>query len=558
LRDLGTMHPQFCSVIVIFFTFLCFANGELLITQVVEGSGFNKIVAFTNRGTTSVDLNDYTLWTAFNGDEWGKIVEPLARKSLGPGESFTLCNPGVSRAAVGHCDATSGDLKFNGNDAVGLSSGGEFVDLFGDEGRMGWNARGNAFRIDGVDDGSLDHTVVRKEIVTRGNTNWAVSSRLEWDVLHKDTFVVDGNTISLGRRSGGGTPSEGSTPDGPEGVCKQKSGPEIDFCANPKSPGEDRRPDKGELVIGTFNVEWLFDGESDTSRSRWHCDHEGAALHLQAVAGIIRRNKPDILGLEEVEDCTRLAELAALLPGYEGYLVQGTDSSTQQDTALLTRVDPSHPLYRTDEREGTPAGSRCGAHDDSTGVSKHFIARFPSLEGIPFKFAIIGVHLKAFPTDARSCAQREGQAKVLQNETRRLIDDGYEVAIMGDINDLSDLHRTRICSRESKPTSRVLSMFRDLNNDGVDDLRNAIEFVEVKERYSSRFFNDQGEEKLSLIDHVLLTPKLWGLVDRVWIDHTGADMPHEARVSDHWPILVALRTDGSPGSGVVNNPPPCV
>ncbi|CAD7702150.1 unnamed protein product [Ostreobium quekettii] len=536
------MHPGFRSALVILSALLSFATGELLITQVVEGSLFNKIVVFTNRGTASVDLSDYALWMAKDGGKWRKNLEPLGRKSLGAGESFTLCNPKVVRPIRDHCDVMHDGLTFNGNDSLGLRKGGDTVDLFGDQDGMGLNAKGKAFRIDGEDDASLDHTVVRKEGVKEGNTNWAVSSRSEWEVRPKDDFLVDGGTISLAHSE--------------EGVCQ--AGTQIHNCSEPTNPGQDRRANKKELVIGTFNPEWLFDGKSDSPHSRWLCYTEGAALHLPGVADIIRRISPDILGLQEVEDCSRLSDLVELLSlGYEGYLVEGEDRATGQDVALLTRVDPSGNLARTAEKVSTPAGSKCGAHDNSTGVSKHLVARFPPLEGIPFKFAIINVHFKAYPKNASSCAQREGQAKVIQNEARRLIDDGYEVAILGDLNDLSDLHRVKTCSKETKPLSRVLSMLRDVDDDGVDDLRNAIEFVPVGERYSSRFI-DEEKEKLSLIDHVLLTPKLWGLVDRVWIDHTGADAPYEDRVSDHWPILVALRTDGSPGSGAVINSPPCV
>ena len=113
---------------------------------------------------------------------------------------------------------------------------------------------------------------------------------------------------------------------------------------------------------------------------------------------MIRNLNADLLALEEVEDCTVLSRLVALLPnlGYRHYLIKGTDTATGllslfpassylslfctpnikyeptnshslfslllgQNVGLLTRVDPVRDLYRTTERVGYPmAGSDCG------------------------------------------------------------------------------------------------------------------------------------------------------------------------------------------------------
>lgn len=64
-----------------------------------------------------------------------------------------------------------------------------------------------------------------------------------------------------------------------------------------------------------------------------------------------------------------------------------------------------------------------GAEDD-TGVSKHLIARF-SVSGVPI--TVLGAHLKAFPTDEASCAQREAQARVLADQAQAALARGDEV-----------------------------------------------------------------------------------------------------------------------------------
>ena len=111
----------------------------------------------------------------------------------------------------------------------------------------------------------------------------------------------------------------------------------------------------------------------------------------------------------------------------------GTDTATGQNVALLTRVDPSRPLARSDERVQYPVpGSSCGlrapkgrklgAKVDSSGVSKHFLARFvlqnpscnrsssSSCASPALDISLIAAHLVPKPVDPRACAQREAQA----------------------------------------------------------------------------------------------------------------------------------------------------
>ena len=160
-----------------------------------------------------------------------------------------------------------------------------------------------------------------------------------------------------------------------------------------------------------------------------------ATRHINTVATQIRAVDPDILALQEVEDCDVLARLAAFFPLYRLYLVPGTDTATQQNVALLTKIDPTAPLSRTEERVSIPIpGSTCG--DTTTGdttVSKHLRAEF-SLPS--FAFTLIVAHFKSggLPTD---CSQREGQARIL----RSLMTPGRATVIAGDFNDFDEQWR---------------------------------------------------------------------------------------------------------------------
>jgi hypothetical protein len=113
--------------------------------------------------------------------------------------------------------------------------------------------------------------------------------------------------------------------------------------------------------------------------------------------------------------------------------VLGTDTATGQNVALLTRIDPSNSLSRSEERVEYPVqasacgykkggkGQKRGAKLDSSGVSKHFIARFTlpnpicnqlssSCSAPSLDISLIAAHLVAKPVDPRACAQREAQA----------------------------------------------------------------------------------------------------------------------------------------------------
>jgi hypothetical protein len=72
--------------------------------------------------------------------------------------------------------------------------------------------------------------------------------------------------------------------------------------------------------------------------------HAGASAHISAVAEALATFDADMIALVEVEDCSVLDTLVSQLDTlkgdqFTGYLIQGTDSVTGQDVALLTRCD---------------------------------------------------------------------------------------------------------------------------------------------------------------------------------------------------------------------------
>ena len=227
--------------------------------------------------------------------------------------------------------------------------------------------------------------------------------------------------------------------------------------------GRDQRPDPGRLRIATFNAEWLFDGVNDTSHVAWLTDPASAQAHLAQVAAEVAAVDADVMNLVEVEGCFMLQRLLAALPPaqrelFTPFLVKGTDSVTHQQAGLVSTLAPTGPLRRTEGQKTWPVpGSACGYSGEakSTDVSKHWWGVW-SVPGLSSELLVVGAHLKAFPTEPRSCARREAQASVLaeliQQEGSGA---GRHVVLMGDLNDFDG----EVPDAEGNvPTSAVLRM----------------------------------------------------------------------------------------------------
>jgi endonuclease/exonuclease/phosphatase family metal-dependent hydrolase len=212
------------------------------------------------------------------------------------------------------------------------------------------------------------------------------------------------------------------------------------------------------------------------------------------------------------------------------------------------------PLARTDDRSDYPIPtSTCGystTTDPTTGVSKHLYVdyRFGNIT-----IRIIVVHFVAFPTDRARCAQREGQATVIASLVQQALDAGYEVVVMGDVNDfdgaIADIDN-------NSPRSTVLNILKDPNRDGENDLFNVMGMLPRAERFTafwdSQKNGDDGARDRSAIDHVLLSPGLYVNVTKV---ETRSDLYGAGTISDHWPLMVTISLKGRSVSCAVSSTP---
>lgn len=96
---------------------------------------------------------------------------------------------------------------------------------------------------------------------------------------------------------------------------------------------EDSNPN--EIVVGTFNIEWLGDGINDRLERREE--------DYRNIAKIIELSKVEVLGVQEVENINALSRLVKYLPDYSFYLSK--DDAPQKVGILFRKSIKVKYLY---------------------------------------------------------------------------------------------------------------------------------------------------------------------------------------------------------------------
>jgi exonuclease III len=314
----------------------------------------------------------------------------------------------------------------------------------------------------------------------------------------------------------------------------------------------DRRTDKTTFRLVQYNVEWLFiDYYSSANCPGNGCTWktiDDAQTHMSYVSNVLSELKPDLINFCEVEGCDELNMVINEMElnenedtKYKPYLKKGTDTSTGQNVGMITKVDPIVSLYRTETKVSYPlVGSKCGytGSPGSSGVSKHYITEY-NFGGL--KTAFIAAHLIAYPTDPARCVQREAQAQVLQYVIYDYIMKGYEIIMLGDMNDF-DAEVLDINS--DKPISRVLDILKGLDGEhkGIYSLTNIANRIVQNDRFSDWWDSDNNcattsQKDYSMIDHILVTSKINSKIINAFMYH-GYNEYCGKWNSDHYPVVV--------------------
>ncbi|MGK0361958.1 MAG: hypothetical protein ACI9U2_004278 [Bradymonadia bacterium] len=154
-------------------------DARLFFSEYVEGSGNNKAVEIYNAGAAA-NLDGCAVDRCSNGGE-DAVRIALVAAPVPAGGTFVLCSAAAASPA---CAQRSGNLTFNGDDALVLTCDGVILDVFGRIGEDPGDAWGRG------EFTTNNHTLRRKCRIDQGDANGrdAFDPSIEWDSFRIDTF----------------------------------------------------------------------------------------------------------------------------------------------------------------------------------------------------------------------------------------------------------------------------------------------------------------------------------------------------------------------------------
>lgn len=145
---------------------------ELLFTQYIEGSSYNKALEISNLTESTINLSGYVLKKQLNGSgAWES--DYVLTGSLLAGESLMIAHASASAEIIAAADIAVGSsiVTFNGNDPIGLFKDDVLIDIIG------------TFN-DGSANFAIDVSMERNEDVVSPNTTYTTS---EWTEYAENT-----------------------------------------------------------------------------------------------------------------------------------------------------------------------------------------------------------------------------------------------------------------------------------------------------------------------------------------------------------------------------------
>lgn len=168
---------------------------DLFISEYIEGGSNNKAIEIYNPTNTTIDLTQYSLKKGTNGADYSTNL-PLTG-TLEPGDVYVVAHTSAVdsvKSVADYIDAAGTIVYFNGDDPIGLFKGNDLIDVVG---VVTGTDPGDGWAVAGVANATLNRTLVRKDNVTIGTTDWTASAGTDaatsqWVVYPQDRFAFLG------------------------------------------------------------------------------------------------------------------------------------------------------------------------------------------------------------------------------------------------------------------------------------------------------------------------------------------------------------------------------
>jgi predicted extracellular nuclease len=177
------------------------ASANLIISEYVEGSGYNKAIELYNTSSSEISLGDYTLQRYSNGSSTVSTELTLSG-TLAANSTYVIVNADsrADAALIAKADLSDSVVNFNGDDALVLMQGTTVVDSFGQRGVD----PGSSWSEGGVE--TANKTLRRKDGIVTGRVtpDASFNPSEEWTQFDQNEFTGLGSHAG----NGGGTEPE--------------------------------------------------------------------------------------------------------------------------------------------------------------------------------------------------------------------------------------------------------------------------------------------------------------------------------------------------------------
>ncbi len=186
--------------------------GGVFFSEYIEGSSNNKAIEIYNATGATINLDEYSIMTNYNGNPWSGQYHFPAGATLAAGDVFVVANDAADSLILAvaddslHYNAGGYVVGFNGDDVRALfhktsATDSAMIDIIGaydgvDPGK-GWD-------VAGVSEATKDHSLIRKGSVMFGDTSWVAiagtdSASSQYLVYPKNDFgFIGSHTIAGG------------------------------------------------------------------------------------------------------------------------------------------------------------------------------------------------------------------------------------------------------------------------------------------------------------------------------------------------------------------------